>query len=83
MAPSSRRSSDNEEQEIANRIEKLKADLKLWENNIGFLANSKQADLLKEEMEQKMEATRQEIALLGARLKQKQPPADIENETAE
>ena len=83
MAPTSRRSSDNEEQEIANRIEKLKADLKLWENNIGFLANSKQADLLKEEMEQKMEATRQEIALLGARLKQKQPPADIENETAE
>jgi len=84
MAPTSKKSGDNETQDIISRIEKLKADLKLWENNIGFLANSKQADLLKEEMERKMEATRQEIAILGARLKDKTPEADTDcNETAE
>ena len=84
-ASSGRRSGgENETQDIQNRIEKLKADLKLWENNIGFLANSKQADLLKEEMARKMEATRQEIALLAARLKQRQASAEEEsNETEE
>jgi len=84
MAPTAKRTADSATQEIVNRIEKLKADLKLWENNIGFLANSKQADLLKEELEKKMEATRQEIALLGARLKDKTPEVEPdENETAE
>lgn len=84
MSVGMKRSTGNENQDILNRIEKLKADLKLWENNIGFLANSKQADLLKEEMERKMEATRQEIAILSAKLKDKTPDQDTEaNETAE
>lgn len=75
---------DNEAQDLLNRIEKLKNDLKLWENNIGFFGNSKQADLLKEELEKKMEATRQEIALLGARLKQKQSQVEADSsESAE
>ena len=81
---SGRKTSVNESHDMSSRIEKLKADLKLWENNIGFLANSKQADLLKEEMERKMEATRQEIALLTARMKQKEQEEESEgNETAE
>ena len=81
---SGRKTSGNESHDMSSRIEKLKADLKLWENNIGFLANSKQADLLKEEMERKMEATRQEIALLTARMKQKEQEEESEgNETAE
>ena len=72
-------SGDNEAQDLLNRIEKLKNDLKLWENNIGFFGNSKQADLLKEELEKKMDATRQEIALLGVRLKQMQSQAETDN----
>ena len=79
---SGRRGSGNEEHDIQNRIDKLNSDLKLWENNIGFLANSKQADLLKEEMEKKMEATRQEIALLTAKLKQKAQEEEAENNEA-
>ena len=47
----------------------MRSDLSLWENNLGFLANSKQADLLKEEFEKKMQATRQQLALLEARLR--------------
>lgn len=71
-----RRDPGNAPQDIAARIERLKANLKLWDNNIGFLANSKQADLLKAELERKMESTRQEIALLEARLRQQAAEGD-------
>ena len=60
---------DSERSRLMNKIEKLRADLNLWENNIGFFANSKQADLLKEEFEKKMQGTRQEIALLEAKIR--------------
>ena len=59
----------NEKADLLNRIEKMRSDLKLWENNLGFLANSKQADLLKEEFEKKMQHTRQQIALLEAKIR--------------
>jgi hypothetical protein len=52
-----------------SKIEKLKDDVKLWENNLGFFSNSRQADLLKEEFEKKMQHARQQIALLEAKLK--------------
>ena len=60
---------NNEKTDLLNRIEKMRSDLKLWENNLGFLANSKQADLLKEEFEKKMQHTRQQIALLEAKIR--------------
>ncbi|MBQ6069479.1 MAG: DUF349 domain-containing protein [Bacteroidales bacterium] len=59
----------SEKQELSDKIEKLRADLKLWENNLGFFASSRQADLLKEEFEKKMNAARQQIALLQAKLR--------------
>ena len=46
----------------------MQNDVLVWENNLGFLANSKQADLLKAEFEKKMEKTKSEIALLKAKL---------------
>ena len=60
---------DSERSRLMNKIEKLRADLNLWENNLGFFANSKQADLLKEEFEKKMQGTRQEIALLEDKIR--------------
>ena len=59
----------NEKQELQERIEKLRSDLALWENNLGFLASSKQADLLKQEFEKKMQGARQQIALLQAKIR--------------
>ena len=58
-----------EKQELQEKIEKLRADLNLWENNLGFFASSKQADLLKQEFEKKMQGARQQIALLQAKLR--------------
>ena len=60
---------NNEKQELHDKIEKLRSDLNLWENNLGFLANSKQADLLKQEFEKKMQGARQQIALMQAKLR--------------
>jgi len=54
---------------ILGKISKLKEDINLWENNIGFLAHSKQADLLKSEFEKKIENSKQEVAFLEAKLK--------------
>ena len=54
---------------MQEKIEKLRADLNLWENNLGFFASSKQADLLKQEFEKKMQGARQQIALLQAKLR--------------
>ncbi|MBR4773526.1 MAG: DUF349 domain-containing protein [Bacteroidales bacterium] len=59
----------SEKQELQEKIEKLRADLNLWENNLGFFASSKQADLLKQEFEKKMQGARQQIALLQAKLR--------------
>ena len=58
----------NERQNLLDQIDKLRNDLSLWENNLGFLANSKQADLLKIEFDKKMQNARQQIALLQAKL---------------
>lgn len=60
---------NNEKAELLEKIEKLHSDLNLWENNLGFLASSKQADLLKQEFEKKMQGARQQIALMQAKLR--------------
>ncbi|MFH0866777.1 MAG: DUF349 domain-containing protein [Bacteroidota bacterium] len=54
---------------IINRISTIKNDIKLWENNIGFFANSKKANLLKEEFLEKIEKAKQDIKILEEKLK--------------
>lgn len=70
-----------EKRDLQDKIQKLKADLILWENNLGFLANSKNATLLKEEFEKKMQSARQQIALLEAKLKILNEEAKAKKET--
>ena len=69
MGGDARRFIRDERQDLTDKIEKLRADLALWENNLGFLASSKQADLLKQEFEKKMQNARQQISLLQAKLR--------------
>jgi hypothetical protein len=54
---------------ILNKISSLQNDIKLWENNIGFFASSKKADILKSEFEQKIETAKTEISILEEKLK--------------
>ncbi len=78
-----RRFVQNEKQELHDKIEKLRNDLNLWENNLGFFASSKQADLLKQEFEKKMQGARQQIALLQAKLRILNETEKAEKEKAE
>ena len=54
---------------IATKISSLNNDIKLWENNIGFFAKSKNADILKAELEKKMKHSKNEIIVLTEKLK--------------
>ena len=60
---------NTERNDLMTKIDKLKADISQLENNMGFFANSRQADLLKVEIEKKIEHGRQQIALLEAKLR--------------
>ena len=54
---------------ITGKIKKIKEDLDVWENNIGFFSNSKQSNKLKEEFEHKISKAKSEIDSLKAKLK--------------
>ncbi len=54
---------------LISKISTLQNDIKLWENNIGFFASSKKADVLKMEFEKKIEKARTDIAILEEKLK--------------
>jgi len=51
------------------KIDSLKEEILLWENNIGFFAKSKQANLLKAEFEAKIARAKEELASLEAKAK--------------
>lgn len=54
---------------LIGKIQQLQEDIKLWENNIGFFANSKTANLLKTEFEKKISKAKEELAAYEAKLK--------------
>ncbi|MDE5736106.1 MAG: DUF349 domain-containing protein, partial [Bacteroidales bacterium] len=60
---------DRDVQAAAKKLLQLRADLNTWENNVGFLSKSKNADVLRREVERKIQKAKQEIALLEAKMK--------------
>ncbi|MDD4141216.1 MAG: DUF349 domain-containing protein [Bacteroidales bacterium] len=60
---------NSEGHSLKDKIKTMKEEVTRLENNIGFFSNSKNADLLKAEFEKKIQAAKQEIALLEAQLK--------------
>jgi hypothetical protein len=54
---------------LQTKIDSLKEEILLWENNIGFFAKSKQANLLKAEFETKIANAKEELAGLEAKAK--------------
>ncbi|OFX69444.1 MAG: hypothetical protein A2X12_11595 [Bacteroidetes bacterium GWE2_29_8] len=60
----------NEEKvNISRKINTLKSDITLWENNIGFFVNSKGADKLIADFETKISKAKEELATLEDKLK--------------
>ncbi|MCL2290359.1 MAG: DUF349 domain-containing protein [Bacteroidetes bacterium] len=60
---------DKERRFLSNKLQQLKDDIALWENNLGFFANSKNADLLKAEFSKKIEAAKIEAKELEYKIK--------------
>jgi hypothetical protein len=54
---------------LQTKVSKLQEDIMLWENNIGFLAESKNANLVKVEFQKKIDQAKQEVALMEAKLR--------------
>ena len=59
-----------DERGIVHKMNKLKEEVTVLENNIGFFAKSKGANALKEEYEQKIQQAKDEITKLKEKLKE-------------
>ncbi len=66
--PNARRAIAKERSFLNNKINKMKEDINLWENNIGFLASTKKSELLKEEFNKKIEKSKQDLKIMEAKL---------------
>lgn len=67
--PNANRILYNEKNQLMNKRKKIEEEINLWENNIGFLAASKKASLLKDEFEKKIENAKKEIEMLNEKIK--------------
>lgn len=68
-SPNTGKIMNNEKYFLSGKRKKLEEEIKLWENNIGFLAKSKKASLLKEEFEKKINKAKGDLEVLTAKLK--------------
>jgi len=67
--PNAERKIDKEKGIVLNKIKKLEEDIQLWENNIGFLAETRKSNQLRDEFERKIEKAKQELALQKSKLR--------------
>lgn len=58
-----------ERMNLTNKINKLKDEINVLENNIGFFSFSKQSELMKVEYEKKISAAKNDLKVLEAKLK--------------
>lgn len=74
--PNSDKLLDKEKRFLTNKLSQLKEDISIWENNLGFFANSKNADLLKAEFSKKIEAAKAEVKDLEYKIKMMNKPKE-------
>jgi hypothetical protein len=67
--PEANRIISRERASLQNKMDELKEDIKIWENNIGFFANSKNTNLFKTEFEKKIEKAKEELKTIEAKIK--------------
>ena len=68
-SPDGNKSLGRERNFIVGKITSLRDDINVWENNIGFLADTKKASLFKDEFEKKIEKAKKELEVLESKLK--------------
>lgn len=66
--PAAESGGNEEQRNLSSKVTKLAGEVQLWENNLGFFANSKNASALREEYESKIQQAKEEINKLKVRL---------------
>lgn len=59
-----------EREKVASKIQKLRGDISVWENNIGFFAQSKSAESMIQSIQQKIEGAKENVISLMKQLKE-------------
>ena len=67
--PNAERIIDKEVRFLTNKLTQLKEDITLWENNLGFFTNSKNADVLKAEFVKKIDSAKKEMQELEFKIR--------------
>lgn len=67
--PNSQNRLRTERDKCFNKMKQLENDITLWENNIGFFANSQNAESMITEVNQKIESAKHKIELLKGKIK--------------
>ena len=57
-----------EREKLMNKLQQLRSDISLWENNIGFFANSQSAETMVKDFERKISSARDKIKLLEEKI---------------
>lgn len=70
--PGGNRKIQRKENSVRRKISTLENDISTWNTNMGFFANSANAEKLKAEMQQKVEAAEKELAELKSQLRSMQ-----------
>jgi hypothetical protein len=68
-SPEAGRILSKEKSFLEQKINGLKGEINLWENNLGFLAASKKADILRSEFEKKIKDAKNEVLIMETKLK--------------
>lgn len=67
--PESRDKVRRERNVLTNKINKLREEISVLENNIGFFSNSKQSEIMRAEYEKKINRAKNDVKVLEAKLK--------------
>lgn len=68
-SPDSRDKVSRERNTLTKKITKLREEITILENNIGFFSNSKQSEIMRAEYEKKINRAKNEVKVLEAKLK--------------
>ncbi len=72
--PNAEKMIDKEKNFLKNKLSQLKEDIVLWENNLGFFSNSKNAEIITAEFRKKIDAAKEEIKDLEYKIKMMNNP---------
>ncbi len=65
---------DKEKRFLMNKISQLKEDIALWENNLGFFANSKNAEIITADFRKKIESAKNQVKDLEYKVRMMNSP---------